>query len=174
MMGYRDRSTKVSDRSTVYRFYDRQGRLLYVGVAGDFLSRWGQHRQQKDWWPLIAQFTVEHFRSRGLARAEELARAAEHRAIRDERPRFNVQGTHRRAFTGREEEDILTALFGFPDDREPISGFHATLFPHTIGWHPHRFDDALRHLEAKGRVVVTYSADGYGQALLLERPHAPS
>lgn len=75
----------------VYRFYDHDGRLLYVGMGGSAWSRWLEHRRSKPWWREVdhARTTVQRYESR------REASAAETRAIREESPRHNVLGTPR-------------------------------------------------------------------------------
>jgi hypothetical protein len=70
--------------TTLYRFFDAEGRLLYVGITGVGTLRWFTHARQKAWWPLVATVTLEHFADRAEARAAELA------AIRTEHPLHNV------------------------------------------------------------------------------------
>jgi predicted GIY-YIG superfamily endonuclease len=77
--------------STLYRFFDHAGALLYVGVAGNPGRRWEQHAKAKSWWATVATTTVEHFASR------DEALAAEREAIANERPLHNVAGTSPRA-----------------------------------------------------------------------------
>jgi DNA-binding transcriptional regulator YhcF (GntR family)/predicted GIY-YIG superfamily endonuclease len=86
------------DRSTsLYRYFDAEGTLLYVGIAYDPDKRKQGHAQTaaESWYPLIAGRTVEFFETR------EEAEEAEVRAIRSERPRFN-----RRHSVTREPEVI--------------------------------------------------------------------
>lgn len=71
-------------RYTLYRFYDRGGCLLYVGLTGRPRSRWKEHSETQPWWPEVATATVEHFAS-----VEDLS-AAEVAAIREEMPKHNV------------------------------------------------------------------------------------
>lgn len=72
--------------TSLYRFFDDQGRLLYVGITERGAMRWGEHRKDKHWWDDVASSTIEHFATR--SRAE----AAEKSAIQAERPLYN--GTH--------------------------------------------------------------------------------
>ncbi|WP_343038773.1 GIY-YIG nuclease family protein [Pseudoxanthomonas kalamensis] len=67
----------------LYRHWDKDGRLLYVGIACNFVNRLAQHRNDSAWFPLIANVTIQHFDSR------EEAAAAEVHAIRTELPIFN-------------------------------------------------------------------------------------
>jgi hypothetical protein len=70
----------------VYRFRDAAGDLLYVGLSQTAMSRFHRHSQQKWWWVQVASIELEHFETRDLAAKAEL------RAIRQENPRYNVQG----------------------------------------------------------------------------------
>jgi predicted GIY-YIG superfamily endonuclease len=69
---------------TLYRFFDAQDRLLYVGITGDVTKRWRDHHRQKPWMKDVARATLTHYGSR-----EELA-VAEVQAIQTERPVHNV------------------------------------------------------------------------------------
>ena len=69
---------------SLYRFYDVEGRLLYVGVTSVGPSRWSDHELHKAWWVHVVRTTVEHFPDR----AEALA--AERAAIEAEQPIHNI------------------------------------------------------------------------------------
>lgn len=66
----------------VYRFFDKAGSLLYVGVAFDPEERWQAHRHT-EWWPQAVENTVVLYPSRRAALCEET------RAIAEENPAFN-------------------------------------------------------------------------------------
>lgn len=68
----------------LYRMFDANQELLYVGLTKDPSARFKQHSQSKDWFLEVAAITVEHFATR-----EELT-AAEILAIRSECPRHNI------------------------------------------------------------------------------------
>ena len=77
--------TSVRDGATdLYRFFDANDRLLYVGISFSAVARASQHRSEKDWWSDVARMDVEHLPSR--AAAEQ----AERDAIRAESPLHNV------------------------------------------------------------------------------------
>jgi predicted GIY-YIG superfamily endonuclease len=79
------RRKRYAPRPTaLYRWYDQDDVLLYVGVSTNVARRAGQH-EDKEWWHRVARSTVEQFESRGAALD------AESRAIREERPLFNIQ-----------------------------------------------------------------------------------
>jgi excinuclease UvrABC nuclease subunit len=70
----------------LYRYFDADGNLLYVGMASNPLSRLTTHAASKPWWHELASAKVEHFETR--IEAER----AETEAIERERPRYNRHG----------------------------------------------------------------------------------
>lgn len=68
----------------LYRFYDAEGGLIYVGKSVAFLDRLSQHRRDSGFFPLVASVTLE----RGFSTEGDLL-AAEHAAIAAEHPQFN-------------------------------------------------------------------------------------
>lgn len=70
--------------TTLYRLYDPEGTLLYVGIAGNPGRRLQDHRRDKPWWGEVSVIKLEHFPSRPEAEAHEVA------AIHAERPTHNV------------------------------------------------------------------------------------
>ncbi len=69
---------------SLYRFYDTNGRLLYIGITMDLGGRWGSHNRDKPWWRSVARATIEHHPNR------EAVLAAERAAIIAEKPAYNV------------------------------------------------------------------------------------
>lgn len=82
----------------VYRCFDADGRLLYVGSSERPVKRWGEHRRNRSatWTDSCVTRTVEWFDS-GM-----LAYAAEGRAILNEKPVHNQRCPR---FHGRYESD---------------------------------------------------------------------
>jgi predicted GIY-YIG superfamily endonuclease len=74
----------MSAPTWVYRYFDAEDALLYVGVAFDVLKRAVSHRRHSPWWPLAATYTEERYPTRIAALA------AEAEAIRTEGPLFNI------------------------------------------------------------------------------------
>lgn len=68
----------------LYRFFDCENQLLYVGITADPGSRIKNHISQKGWWLEVASTTYTHFQSR------EQLKAAEIMAIRSEMPKYNI------------------------------------------------------------------------------------
>lgn len=77
----------MSRPNYVYKAFDREGRLLYVGVTADLEARLAAHRSRSLWAAYMSRHTlVGPFENR----ADALE--AERRIIREERPLYNVQG----------------------------------------------------------------------------------
>ncbi|MFC9987835.1 GntR family transcriptional regulator [Streptomyces globisporus] len=76
------------ERTALYRLYDTDDALLYIGISNNPGFRWKAHlySDSKKWAPLATRRTDEWFETRREALAAEAA------AIQAERPRFN--GTH--------------------------------------------------------------------------------
>ena len=66
----------------LYRFFDAEGQLLYVGQTLAFAQRMQAHKNCI-WWPLTKRIDIEHFSSK-----TELI-AAERVAIANENPKYN-------------------------------------------------------------------------------------
>lgn len=95
----------VSQRPhVVYRLFDAQGHLLYVGTTCNFVQRMWQHAaDHKHWWSQVdrARTTVETYLTRDTARKAEAA------AIADESPKYNSDAWRPR---GRLETDDVLRL----------------------------------------------------------------
>ena len=71
---------------TLYRMYNADDQLLYVGITQQQVVRFHQHAREKLWWPEVTQIWVEHYPDRpSVIEAERLA-------IQTERPRYNIVG----------------------------------------------------------------------------------
>ena len=71
-------------KTTLYRYFDGEGQLLYVGVTGNNTKRQSQHRRNSFWFGEVASATFEYFDTR------EEALEAETTAIRREKPKYNI------------------------------------------------------------------------------------
>jgi len=67
----------------LYRHFDADDTLLYVGVSLSCVARLAQHRKKSGWYGEIATITIEKFSTR------ERAIKAERAAIREENPKHN-------------------------------------------------------------------------------------
>ena len=66
----------------LYRYFDKDGTLLYVGISWSAIIRATRHRDRAHWWNAVASMTREVHPTRGDA--------AERHAIMSERPLHNV------------------------------------------------------------------------------------
>lgn len=69
--------------TSVYRYYDRFGVLIYVGITKQGAVRNYQHNATQEWWSHVATQEVEHYPDRALAADRE------RELIRQHRPPFN-------------------------------------------------------------------------------------
>ncbi len=67
----------------LYRFWDKNNTLLYIGISNNFLGRIRQHTHTADWFQQAHNVTIEHYNSR--AEVEQ----AEVKAIKAELPLYN-------------------------------------------------------------------------------------
>jgi hypothetical protein len=78
-------ATSGPQRTALYRHFDAQGRLLYVGISLSAFNRLSGHAHCSGWFARIASVTIEWYGSR------EDARLAERLAIFKENPKHNLQ-----------------------------------------------------------------------------------
>jgi predicted GIY-YIG superfamily endonuclease len=90
----------VYKRQALYRFYDSNKILLYVGISKNLMTRFQNHYESKTWINQVAETKVEWFESRKLAGLQERA------AIRWEYPLYNKQSV----VIGSKEEKHFHAL----------------------------------------------------------------
>lgn len=59
--------------TTLYRFFDSEGLLLYVGISDSPLARFAQHSADKAWWTDVHEIKLWHFAKRDDAQEAERA-----------------------------------------------------------------------------------------------------
>ncbi len=74
-----------SQRTELYRHFNADGRLLYVGISVSSILRYMCHRLTSVWLNDVRSMTIEPFPDKGSAKIAEL------NAIRNEFPVYNVQ-----------------------------------------------------------------------------------
>lgn len=73
----------MTEPTALYRLFDADETLLYVGIARRPEQRWREHAIEKPWWNGVARKSIEWHESRiSAAKAEAIA-------VRDERPTHN-------------------------------------------------------------------------------------
>ena len=70
--------------TSLYRHFDRDGRLLYVGISKNAIARLGDHKRKASWYPDIRNVSIASYPNR------DAALRAEARAIRTENPIHNA------------------------------------------------------------------------------------
>lgn len=76
----------LADRQTaVYRLFDADDVLLYVGISANLNRRMVDHRRSSSWWPNVRRGAVTWYRNRTIARRKEAE------AINTEDPRYNIR-----------------------------------------------------------------------------------
>lgn len=70
----------------LYRHWDEDNNLLYVGISYSSVSRLRQHEKTARWFTLVRNVTIEQFPTRKEAELAELT------AIRTEKPIYNIAG----------------------------------------------------------------------------------
>jgi len=74
-----------TDRTAIYKWFDSEKKILYVGISNDPLRRHGEHRD-KWWFPMAVRSEIEWVPSREAAFQRELE------LIRELRPPGNIAG----------------------------------------------------------------------------------
>ena len=141
-------------KTTLYRYYDNDGHLLYVGITGDNTKRQSQHRRKSFWFGEIYSASFEHFNNRHEASQAEVA------AIQSERPRYNTQhlNSKQREFSPIDlwaKLHLLGLMSGQDINKEPIE----------IDEDHRNFKKALDKFDLKGN---DYSLD---ECLVMELEH---
>lgn len=75
----------MTEETALYRYFDADSKLLYVGISLHPIARQSQHRGRAEWYGDFAWMTVQWFASREKAMEAEIA------AIEDEAPMYNRQ-----------------------------------------------------------------------------------
>ncbi len=74
-------------KTQLYRHFDKNRNLLYVGISLSAIQRLEQHKTDSKWFNQIATITVQHFNSRSDAQW------AETQVIHNENPKYNIVRT---------------------------------------------------------------------------------
>ncbi|MFE9448308.1 GIY-YIG nuclease family protein [Streptomyces sp. NPDC006739] len=78
----------ATGRTALYRAFDADGALLYVGITDSPTVRFKQHQTTAEWWPLMVLREVEWLNTRSEAEQTEA------KAIKAEAPKFNRSTGH--------------------------------------------------------------------------------
>lgn len=78
-----DETFELDTSTSLYRHFDEQGKLLYVGISLSAVYRLKQHGSRSRWVSKICKVAIERFPTRDEAKEAEI------RAIQSERPIYN-------------------------------------------------------------------------------------
>lgn len=148
--------------TTLYRLWNADHSLLYVGITDNVDARMEEHRADKPWWGEVDQVSTEELRSR------RQALEAESRAIFWEQPRHNILGSPRYSadweamYHALEDEEARRCAL--PDLREAdfigISKAMTTLADAGLADEARLLFDALDKLYLRGRPLSAWKAAG--------------
>lgn len=96
----------MSERTDLYRHFDKDDNLLYVGLSFGAIARLQQHKALSHWFEDIAKITIEKFPSRAKASKEERI------AIIEEMPLHNIQNSERPNKMSRPKKKVKTQYDG--------------------------------------------------------------
>lgn len=82
--GEKSGNEKTETETSLYRHFDADGELLYVGVSLNAVARLAQHRDSSQWFNQIRSVVIERHPTR------EAAIEAEKAAIKCEKPKHNI------------------------------------------------------------------------------------
>ena len=94
-------------KTTCYRYFDSEGRLLYIGITKNLFDRQDAHQRTQPWWNEIAAASFTHFDTRDEALAYEA------RMIGIEFPKYNKAGA---TLPEDSREHLLSLMNGDFDD----------------------------------------------------------
>lgn len=87
----------MTEQTALYRFFDRNDQLLYVGISKNAIRRMLDHAEEKSWWQFVKRSSIEYHPTRSDALR------AEREAIEQEAPLYNI--THNRRPTELDPRD---------------------------------------------------------------------
>lgn len=120
--------------TSLYRHFDRDGRLLYVGISKNAVARLNGHKGKASWYADIRNVTIANYPSR------DAALRAEARAIRTESPAHNVQRPAPKPIPDRLSEVIGPVAGKKIEHKRGM--IHGPFRPRVLGYVAATLDDA--------------------------------
>jgi len=114
---------KIVGPTDVYKAFDDDGEILYVGISYDASERLRQHRRSSRWWGMATWFEVDRYATREEAENVEAA------SVMFDDPPFNIDPcgpAGRRVWA-----DIAAGVLNYPTLE--THEFHAS----DLGWFRH-------------------------------------
>lgn len=132
----------------LYRHYDADGRLLYVGISHDSsIKRLAGHKSHSTWFPIIRRIDIEHFTSK------KLAMEAERNAVITENPIYNIirfSGSIQKEIQYFEIENIINTV---KSEKRKITSSEMFKLKELFG---QSLDEITRHTGMKYESVRSY------------------
>lgn len=98
-------TTPLAERETaVYRLFDVNKALLYVGISWDPDLRMKDHKTNSPWWPSVDHTTIAWYRNREAAMGHEAW------AITAEAPLYNTRRPDPNRYSASDLEDEIVKL----------------------------------------------------------------
>jgi hypothetical protein len=172
----------VSDYAptSVYRYYDSDGALVYVGITARGVQRQNEHNALAEWWRYVARQDVEHYLTREAAAAREIELIArfrppfnrqynpDHERLRDDYldSRSEIEGAAVARGRRIEAEEFLAFIDAASESTDPLVAEVAAEILRLGGWladHVRdRSDDDLTQRRAD--MLSRHFASGYRRA----------
>lgn len=142
----------MTQRTAVYRLYDRAGALLYVGISVRPDTRFEEHRQTKRWWSQVATREITWHQDRYAAEVEEYG------VIQREDPPYNTRHSpRRRAERDRSKRQPYSTHEASPDAYDvALKEIRADLRAGKYDVSPMPSDDAIAKIYGIGPRAVWY------------------
>lgn len=117
----------MGERTAVYRFHDKAGTVIYVGISNNPVVRWQAHAADKPWWSDVVTREIEWFPTRQEAEREEARLIGAlaplwNRAPGMPDPALSVNLTKARKRKGWEPSEEMLALFARHEGQKAALG----------------------------------------------------
>ena len=166
-----DHKSSQNIRTHLYRHYDGDGRLLYVGISLSALNRLAQHRDHSVWFSSIRSVKIEEFPDRNSALEAETI------AIQTETPLCNIRKVSKKSLpepplteAEKSSEYIVERVAGFDVCYTPKEASETLKIPLYL-IHQHAISGTLRRVvisekiakdnQGRDRVLTKYVVTGW-------------
>jgi predicted GIY-YIG superfamily endonuclease len=147
--GYNVLPTKKTTKmnTQLYRHFDEEHNLLYVGISLSTFARLSQHKEHSAWFKKIKSVEIENFDTR------EGAMAAERKAICTEDPMFNIAMKKTMAEIEKEKKQLIREVRIEQEKKEVISRY----VDHRLAY---KMDDVMVILSMQRSELERHINDG--------------
>ena len=93
----------MSGKTYLYRLFDSEGRLLYIGISKSLMQRLSQHQLSKSWAKDVSRVECVAYEKRSAAEMAEID------AIGKEGPLYNIQ--HQARETAKDRQAVMDSIW---------------------------------------------------------------